>query len=101
MFYLVLSLSEYNIYDKEIYILPFKGYNMKTFVVTMEFNVQSVDLADIKVLANSEEEAREIALKMYMDGKTGDLDFYASDDYDSSISSETSRNWRVEEDQND
>jgi len=71
---------------------------MKKYIVTLEFNIQSVDLADVEVLAESEVEARQVALKMYMDGKiNSDLDFYASDDYDSSISSETSRNWRVEE----
>lgn len=67
------------------------------YAVRMEFNIKSVDLLNVEIEAESKEEAKKMALKMYENGEVEE-NYYASDTYDSEVSTETISDWVVEED---
>ena len=69
---------------------------IKNFKVSMEFNVKSTDFADVMISAESEDEARKIALEMYNAEELPELDLYAGGDaYYTELDTETK--WLCEE----
>ncbi len=62
---------------------------MKKYTVQLVFNVESVDLLDVEVEANSQEEARELAEQKYY-FEEEDYDFYDGNAY----SSELQEGWK-------
>lgn len=68
---------------------------MKKYTVTLEFNVSSIDFGDVKVEANSKEEAIKKAIESYYDGT--DVDYYQSDYYESELIEDESKNFKVKE----
>ena len=69
---------------------------IRKFKVSMEFNVKSTDFADVMISAESEDEARKIALEMYNAEELPELDLYAGGDaYYTELDTETK--WLCEE----
>jgi hypothetical protein len=66
------------------------------YIVRLEANVSSVDLADVEVEASSKEEAIQKAIQGYTDGSF-DLDWYASDTYELELDTQFTQDWLVEE----
>ena len=65
------------------------------YTVQLQFNVTSLDFADIIIEANSSEEAQLLAKKAFHKGET-DLDYYQSDYYESELTEDNSL-WVVNE----
>ncbi len=70
---------------------------MNKYTVQLEFDVTSCDLALITVEANSPEEARINAVKLYHSNDCPDLDYYASNAMESTLSDINQMDWEVEE----
>ena len=70
---------------------------MKTYLVRMEFDVDSIDFGDVRIEANSADEAKAIAIDKYFNTNDLDIDYYSSNVYDSTLRVEDSDNWEVEE----
>lgn len=68
---------------------------MKTYVVRMEFDVDSIDFGDVVVEANSPEEAKQIVIDKYFNTNELDIDYYSSNTYDSTLRTEDSDEWLV------
>jgi len=69
---------------------------MKTYNVRLEFDVVSTDFADVEVKANSTEEALAIAIDRYHNDDSLDLDYYASNYLDTTLS-HSPEDWEVNE----
>ena len=70
---------------------------MKKYVVRLEFDVDSIDFGDVVVEASSRQEAIDIAIDKYFNTNELDINYYASDTYDSTLRTEDTDNWIVEE----
>ena len=68
---------------------------MNKYNIRVEFDIVSTDYLDVKVNANSREEAINQVLKLHEDGNLDMSDMYASDHMDSSISENTD-DWIVD-----
>jgi len=68
---------------------------LKRYSVRLEFDVESIDLAEISIEATSKKEAVKLAIKAYESG-TLDLDYYAADCMDTTLRTEYSSDWIVE-----
>lgn len=66
------------------------------YTIRLEFDVESVDLADIVVEADSAQEALQKAIQSYEDG-TVELDYYSSKHYDSTLRVDDSDSWLIDE----
>ena len=68
------------------------------YLVRMEFDIDSIGFGDIEVIANSPDEAREVAIDQFMNNTTRvDVEFYSSDTFDATLRKEDSAEWLVEE----
>ena len=70
---------------------------MKTYLVRMEFDVDSIDFGDVRIEANSADEAKAIAIDKYFNTNDLDIDYYSSNVYDSTLRVEDSDDWEVKE----
>ena len=69
---------------------------LKRYSVRLEFDIESIDLAEISIEATSKKEAIKLAIKAYSEGLL-DLDYYSSDCMDTTLRTEYSSDWIVEE----
>ena len=72
------------------------GAQKTAYKVRLEFDVDSIDFADVEVTATTREEAIEAAIKAYRNAPEI-LDFYSSNTYESTLRSEDSEEWLIEE----
>ena len=70
---------------------------MSRYTVRLEFNVESIDFGDVVIEANSRDEAVKIAIDKYLNTDEPEIDYYASNVYDSTLRVEDSNSWLVEE----
>ena len=66
------------------------------YEVKIEIEVQSIDLVDIEVIADSKEEAKQFAIESYNNDPSM-YSVYASDYMESKIALSTIKDWEVEE----
>ena len=69
---------------------------MPRYTVRLEFDVDSTDFADIIIDAESVETAKLEAIKGYFQGGYN-IDYYASNDYETTLSTENKDDWMVTE----
>jgi len=69
---------------------------LKKYMVRLEFDVESIDLAQVSIEATSKKEAVKLAIKAYEDDSL-DLDYYAADCMDTTLRTDYSADWIVEE----
>lgn len=69
---------------------------MKKFKVRVEINYNAIELAEIEVLAHTEEDAKQLAILKYEDNPS-DVDTWLSDGAESSIRTNGIDDWEVKE----
>ena len=66
------------------------------YTVRLEFDINSIDFGDVAIEATSPEEAKQIAIFKYFNTNELDIDYYASEAFDSTLRANDSDNWLVE-----
>jgi len=70
---------------------------MAKYLVQVPLTVVSTDYIDMTIEANSETEAKNVALNKYLHNDYKCTDIYSGEDFDSTVNSDNIDIWNVEE----